>query len=342
MHISELSNRQLAGQRLMVGFDGTRLNADLRHLINTLMVGGIILFTRNITGPEQLQKLCLSIQEYGRQTGIPPLFIAIDQEGGQVARLKEPFTQFSGAAQLKKAEDARRFARITAYELNAVGINMNMAPVMDVALEKARSIMADRSFGSDPNQVSRIGIQIITRLQQDKIMAVAKHFPGIGRTTLDSHLDMPTLGVDIDTLVATDIIPFQDAISHKVAGIMLSHIFYDRIDPNWPASLSPVIARDILRDGMGYDGVVMTDDLDMGAIKKNYTIQEVMSQILSADIDIALLCHKSPDIEIAHEEILTSIRDSIDLRTRCKASVERILKLKERYLGSQEVRDLEI
>ncbi len=333
MHISELSDRQLAGQRLMVGFDGIRLNANLRHLISTLKVGGIILFTRNITGPEQLQKLCFSVQEYGNHTGIPPLFIAIDQEGGQVARLKEPFTQFSGAAKLKNTEEARRFARITAYELSAVGINMNMAPVMDVAPENARSIMAERSFGSDPEQVSRMGIQIITRLQQDNIMAVAKHFPGIGRTTLDSHLDMPALGVDLETLKAADIIPFQDAITHKVAGIMLSHIFYDRIDPHWPASLSPKIARNILRDEMGYGGVVMTDDLDMGAIKKRYPIQKVMTQILSADIDIALICHKSPDIETAYEEILKSITDSSDLRTRCRASVERILKLKEKYLG---------
>jgi len=210
---------------------------------------------------------------------------------------------------------------------------MNMAPVMDVAPENIQSIMAERSFGPDPQRVSEMGVQIIEQLQQNNIMAVAKHFPGIGRTTLDSHLDKPTLAIGLDILKTADLIPFQAAISGGVAGMMLSHIFYDQIDSRWPASLSPKIAERLLRNEMGFDGVVMTDDLDMGAIKKHYDIQTVVKQILSAGIDIAMICHKGPDIETAYQEILKSITDSPTVHAKCRTSVQRILKLKHQYLS---------
>ena len=333
MQVSEFNPPQLAGQRLMVGFDGIRLNSDLRHLITTLKIGGVILFARNISGPEQLLELSCAIQETARKVGMPPLFIAIDQEGGLVARLREPFTLLPGATKMKDLNTVRRYAGITAYELTGVGINMNMAPVMDVAPENIQSIMAERSFGPDPQRVSEMGVQIIEQLQQNNIMAVAKHFPGIGRTTLDSHLDKPTLAIGLDILKTADLIPFQAAITGGVAGMMLSHIFYDQIDSRWPASLSPKIAERLLRNEMGFDGVVMTDDLDMGAIKKHYDIQTVVKQILSAGIDIAMICHKGPDIETAYQEILKSITDSPTVHAKCRTSVQRILKLKHQYLS---------
>ena len=291
-----LNKQQLAGQRLMVGFNGTTFNDDLVFLIQKLHVGGVILFTRNILDPAQLQSLCADIQRCGRRYGLPPLFIAIDQEGGDVARLKKPFTQLPGAAQQKTESDASEFVRITAAELRSAGVNMNMAPVMDVAPEEITSIMASRSYGNNPEHVSRLGCRIIENFQQCNIMAVAKHFPGIGRTVLDSHDDMPKLDVEMDDLKCFDLIPFENAIKSQVSGMMLSHIFYERIDPNWPASLSPIIARDLLRDALNYKGVVMTDDLDMGAIKKHFDLQSVIKQILDAEIVSARSCHKSPDI----------------------------------------------
>ncbi len=330
-----LSDQQLAGQRLMVGFDGTAFNSDLQFLIEQLQVGGVILFTRNILDPRQLQNLCADIQRCGHRSGQPPLCIAIDQEGGDVARLKKPFTQLPGASQMKNEADAAEFVRITAAELRSAGVNMNMAPVMDVAPEDISSIMASRSYGADPARVSRMGCRVIEHFQQRNIMAVAKHFPGIGRTVLDSHEDMPTLDVDIDTLKKSDLVPFEDAIDCQVAGMMLSHIFYKRIDPDWPASLSAVIAGDLLRKELGYKGVVMTDDLDMGAIKKHYDIETVIMQILRADIDMALICHKGPDIQAAYEFILKQITDDAALRHKGIASVNRILQLKMKYLGYQ-------
>ena len=332
MDISDFSNEQIAGQRLMAGFDGTRLNDDLIFLIDTLKIGGIILFSRNLTIPDQIKDLCMSVQEYAIKCGQPPLFISIDQEGGQVARLKEPFTQFSGNPSMKNEEDAGHFAEITASELKNVGINMNMAPVLDVAFDNKKSIMKNRSWGNDPEWVSKLGATVIERLQKNGIMAVAKHFPGIGRTVLDSHIEMPPLDADLRTLESSDLRPFYEAIKHDVSGIMLSHILYSKIDIKWPASLSTKIAKDLLRDSMGFDGIVMTDDLDMGAIKNNYDIKAVIKQILSADIDIALICHKGPNIEIAYEKILKGLKDSKNIKTKGKESVRRILKTKERYL----------
>ena len=332
MKAANFSNEQLAGQRLMVGFDGTALNSDLKHLINRLRVGGIILFSRNLETPDQIRHLCEEIQDYARRSGQPPLFIAVDQEGGQVARLKEPFTQFPGNPRMKVVDDAIHFAEVTATELNRVGINMNMAPVMDIAPEEFNSIMSKRAFGGDPAWVSKLGVNVIEHLQTNKIMAVAKHFPGIGRTTLDSHLDLPILDDDLAAMERMDLIPFKAGIQHGVSGIMLSHIYYRNLDPRWPASLSNKIANVLLRDRMGFNGIVLTDDLDMGAIVKHFDIRTSIRRILAAEIDLALICHKGPNIEIAYSEILQKIMESDDFKAKGIESAGRIMELKTKYL----------
>jgi beta-N-acetylhexosaminidase len=260
------------------------------------------------------------------------LFIAVDQEGGQVARLKEPFTQFPGNPHMVNEEDAIYFAEVTATELTGVGINMNMAPVMDVAPKEINGIMAKRAFGDDPAWVTRLGVKVIEHLQHNNIMAVAKHFPGIGRTILDSHMDLPMLEDEISVIERMDLIPFKASIQHGVSGMMLSHIFYKKLDPQWPASLSDKIAKVLLRKKLGFDGIVLTDDLDMGAIVKHYDIQTAIRRILAAEIDVALICHKGPNIETAYEELLQGITDSAGTKTKGIESVERIMKLKKKYL----------
>jgi len=332
MQTTTFSYEQLAGQRLMVGFDGTTFNADLKYLIKHLKTGGVILFSRNLETPDQIKHLCDEIQNYARLCMQPPLFIAVDQEGGQVARLKAPFTQFPGNPHMNSEEDAVHFAKVTAAELSRVGINMNMAPVMDVAPEEIDSIMAKRAFGGDPAWVKRLGLKVIEHLQCNNIMAVAKHFPGIGRTILDSHLDLPMLDADTSAIERMDLIPFKAGIQHGVSGVMLSHIFYKNLDPRWPASLSDKIAKTLLRGHIGFDGIVLTDDLDMGAIVKHYDIQTSIRRILAAEIDLALICHKGPNIEIAYKELLQGIMESADLKAKGIESVERIMKLKRKYL----------
>jgi beta-N-acetylhexosaminidase len=333
MQIDRFSDEQLAGQRLMVGFEGTEFNEDLKFLINRLKIGGFILFAINIESPDQIKELCRSIQDYARICQQPPLFIAVDQEGGQVARLKEPFTIFPGNPHMKSEADAVRFAEITAAEMNQVGINMNMAPVMDVSPEGSDSIMAERTFGDNPDWVSRLGVKVIKHLQLNHIMAVAKHFPGIGRTILDSHLDMPVLHDDLSAMEQFDLIPFEAGIRSGVSGVMLSHVFYSQLDPQWPASLSPQIAKNLLRKHMQFNGLVLTDDLDMGAIAKHYDVQTAVDQILAADIDLTLICHKGPSIEIAFEKMAKEISDSPAIKASGIESVERIMEAKREYIG---------
>ena len=335
MKVNQLSAEQLAGQRLMVGFDGMTLSEDLKYLIDTIKVGGIILFSRNIEDKKQLKELCFSAQGYARAVDQPPLFIAVDQEGGEVARLRSPFTEFVGNPGMKDEADAISFATITAEELKTVGINMNMAPVMDVAATEVKSIMTGRSFGSDPEWTARLGVTVIDHFQKNGIMAVAKHFPGIGRTTLDSHIDRPFLETDAEVLMKTDMVPFTAAIDHQVAGIMFSHIVYKDLDPVWPASLSPVIAVELLRKRYGYTGLILSDDLDMGAIKNYYPLDTVITQIMAADVDQALICHRSPDIEAAVAMIETIQQRTTKMWERSQKSVERILSLKSTFLGGR-------
>ncbi len=332
MNIEDFSDEQLAGQRLMVGFEGKRFNQDLKFLIRDLKVGGIILFSQNTETPAQVKKLCEAVQEYARISGQPPLIIAIDQEGGQVARLKEPFSEFPGNPAMQDVKDAIYFAETTATELIQVGINMNLAPVMDIAPREIASIMAERAFGHDPRWVSKMGLTVITHLQQHHIMAVAKHFPGIGRTMSDSHVDLPFCEYDLSELQSCDLIPFADSIEQQVAGIMLSHVIYPKIDPQWPASLSKQIAHNLLRERMRFSGVSMTDDLDMGAIHKHFDLKAAIAQILQAGIDMALVCHKGPKIEIAYQEILAGLRRSQETKAMGIASVKRIMALKEKYI----------
>jgi beta-N-acetylhexosaminidase len=316
----------------MAGFDGKRMGRQLQRLIADLHVGGLILFKRNLESPRQIADLCRSAQRHARECGLPPLLIAIDQEGGQVARLGPPFTRFPGNPAIRYKADAERFARITATELAWVGINMNMAPVLDAAPEGFESIMAQRVFGSDPQRVARLGEAVIAAMQGGGVMAVAKHFPGIGRTRLDSHLDLPRLDESLKSLEAYDLVPFRKAISSRVAGVMLSHVLYPQLDPEWPASLSKPIARDLLRRQMRFDGVVMTDDLEMGAIARHYGFDAAVGQVLRTDVDIALICHSAEKLRRAHALMVRKIGASQKRRAAAKASATRIMALKGQYL----------
>ena len=330
-----LDKVQRAGQRLMVGFNGIALDDTLKYYIDQIKVGGIILFSRNIDSPDQIRALCGNAQDYARQCGQPPLFIGIDQEGGVVARLKSPFTQFDGNPHMVAKDDAVHFALTTAQELSQIGVNMNMAPVLDVLPDTGESVMKERAFGHQPEHVARMGKTVIDLFQKNHIMAVAKHFPGIGRTVLDSHFELPDLKTDFDELAARDLIPFQSAIETQVTGIMLSHIRYRSLDPRWPASLSPIIAEEVLRQKMGFQGLILTDDLDMGAIAKHYDVKQIVHQCLTATVDILLICHPGPKIEEARNQISNFQKnDEEDYNRKEAAALERIARYKKAFLGN--------
>ncbi len=321
-----------AGQKIMAGFDGTFLNDDLRFLIKDIKIGGIILFSRNIESPEQIRELTASARAFAKECGQPGLFIAIEQEGGKVARLKPPFTVFDGAPYIKTRQDAENFANITAKELLSVGINMNMAPVLDVAPKDMESIMGPRSFGCDPAHVAHMGKIIIEIFRKKGLIAVCKHFPGIGRTIIDSHVDLPYMEKDLEEIKSFELPPFIDAIRKGVPGVMLSHIAYTKIDKKWPASLSRIIAKELLREKSGFKGITITDDLDMGAINKYFDIKTIGKRILKAHIDIALICHKGPNAEYIFSFFSDRAKNDRVSEKIIKDSAKRILAIKKSYL----------
>ncbi len=320
---------------MMVGFDGNDLDDTLKYYIEKLKVGGLILFARNLVSPDQIETLCHNVQVFAFQCGQPPLFIGIDQEGGVVARLKPPFTQFAGNPFMKTVDEAVQFARVTASELNRIGVNMNMSPVLDVLPPQGPSVMETRAFVGGPDRVAQMGASIVKHLQQNGIMSVAKHFPGIGRTVLDSHEDLPDLDIDEANLTSRDLIPFRTAIETHVTGIMLSHIRYRRLDPIWPASLSVNIAGSLLRDKMGFSGLVLTDDLDMGAISKHYDGHAIVQQCLKAKVDILMICHPGPKIERTFNDILKSIKTNEEISKESSHSLERIMDTKKMFLSNK-------
>ena len=331
-----LTLEQLAGQRLMVGFHGQALDDNLRFMIRDLRVGGLILFKRNVSEPSQIAELCGAAQVCAADSGNPPLVIAIDQEGGPVARLGPPFTVFPGNRAIGASgseQSAKEFGAVTARELKGVGINMNLAPVLDVAPPGFDSVMADRVFGEDPELVASLGKTMIKGLQDNGMPAAAKHFPGIGRTTLDSHADLPRLDTERQVLDETDLVPFRVAIASGVEAVMLSHVVYRAFDAEWPASLSSVIAKTVLRESMGFGGIIMTDDLDMGAIEKHFDIETAVRRVLGAEIDIALICHSRQKMEKAYQVLLEVGGESEESRRKATASVQRILNLKQKYLS---------
>ena len=323
--------RHLAGQRLMLGFNGTEFNKDLETIIRDYQAGGIILFKPNIVSPDQVAALCADVRAFAASLNLPPLFIAVDQEGGAVSRLPPPFTRFDGNPFIRTRKQAAAFARITAKELKQAGINMNLAPVMDVVPPDTDSIMKTRAFPGDADTVSSLGATVIKTLQSSGIMAVAKHFPGIGRTVLDSHHHLPELDAALSDLQAVDLVPFEAAVRADAAGIMISHIFYPRLDPRWQASLSTAIAHDLVRHTLGFDGLVLTDDLDMKAIDQD--MDTCMARILASGIDLALICHQGPDIETAVNALTRQLTSDQTMQASGRVCLERIYRYKEQYLG---------
>lgn len=323
----------ICGQKIMAGFDGKELNSDLKFLISELKIGGLTLFSRNIESPKQLKTLVNQILNFSEKNKIPKPFISIDQEGGEVARLKEPFTVFKGNPSIKTKKHAVGFAKTQAIELNKLNINMNFAPVLDVIPDNFNSIMEKRAFKGNAFKVAELGSYVIKTLQELNTMAVAKHFPGIGRTAIDSHFELPVVERNIDELFSEELIPFKKAINTDVAGIMLSHIFYPELDSKWQASLSPKIAKNLLRGTMGYKGLIMTDDLDMKSVK--HDIETSARQILLSDIDIVLICHKGPGIENMFYEFNKLVKENKELLELSKRSFKRIIKTKNKYFNQQ-------
>ncbi len=278
----------------MAGMPGTALDPETHKLIREYCLAGIIFFSRNIESPVQLASLCNSLQECSLKYHGTPLFLAVDQEGGRVVRLKHPFTTFPGNSAIGEdpnfSEKAVQFARTTAQEMALVGLNMDFAPVLDVLVGEPEKHLVGRSFGNNPEKVARLGKIIVSVLQENGVMATAKHYPGLGPANLDPHHLLPTIDADEQEIQDTHLLPFIAAIRANVAAIMSSHALYSKLDPNVPATLSYKIMTVLLRESLGFRGMLVSDDLEMGAIKNGWGTPEGALASFEAGADILLIC----------------------------------------------------
>ncbi|MCS7385735.1 MAG: beta-N-acetylhexosaminidase [archaeon GB-1867-005] len=282
----------LSGQLMMVGFHGVEFSEEHEELLKVIKPSGIILFKRNIVDPKQLAGLIKDFQAFAKKIGLPPLIVSIDYEGGIVVRISRGATSLPSLMAIsatRRIECARIVAEIAAKELKAIGINMNLAPVVDVNTNPVNPIIGVRSFGDDPIEVAAFSEAYIKSLQSNGVMAVAKHFPGHGDTSVDSHLDLPVLNLSLEEMVKRELIPFKAAVEAGVSSIMAAHIAYPKIDESGlPATLSKPIVGGILRGMLGFDGVVMTDALEMKAIRDRFEPKEIVALALNAGVDLLL------------------------------------------------------
>ena len=331
--IAEMTIEEKVGQLIMVGFDGTQASDTIEAYIRERFVGGVVLFSRNIETPQQTAELTNELQRLAGATARQiPLFIGIDQEGGWVIRLKEAATVLPGNMALgatDSTELAERAGEVTALELAAVGVNLNFAPVMDVNNNPDNPVIDRRSFGGSPELVSRLGVPYIRGLQRNGVLATAKHFPGHGDTTVDSHFDLPTVNHDRERIHALELQPFRAAIDADVAAIMTAHIVYPTFDPDRPATLSPTILTDLLRKQLGFDGLLITDDMEMKAIDDRYRSGEAAVMAVEAGADIVMvLWTPAKQLEV-FDALLSAVKSGRISEARLDQSVKRILKSKE-------------
>ncbi len=328
----QLTQREKIGQLFMVGFMGTSVTADLAAFLKEYQPGGVILFSRNLESIEQIVDLTNDLQRHSPRS---PLLISIDQEGGRVSRLPKGFTIFPPCEVLGRCnstELAYAAAATTAKELRAVGINMNMAPVLDVNSNPNNPVIGDRAFGTSPELVSELALATAAGLQDHKVVACGKHFPGHGDTNADSHKELPVVDASRDRLEAVEFPPFRRAASAGVATMMTAHVLYRALDEQLPATLSPVIITKLLRQELTYDGVVLTDDLEMHAIVDHYGTGEAAVRAFHAGCDVLLIC-KDCDREIAaFEAVEKAVASGSISEKRLDESVDRIQRVKQRFI----------
>ncbi len=322
-----------AGQFIMAGFEGLAPPPSLIERVRAGRIGGIILFARNAESARQIATLISSLQEAALASPLEsPLLMGIDQEGGRVSRLPDDFTIFPAARVFGEAGDpalAREAARVTGAELEAIGVNVNFAPVTDILTNAECAVLGDRAFGETPEAVAHIGEAIIHGLQETGVAACAKHFPGIGEMAPDPHETLPTSRLTLDDIRARELKPFRNLIRRAPpACVMVAHAVFEEIDGTAPASLSPVFLENILRGELGFQGVAITDDLDMGAIDDP---ADAALRAIFAGAEIALICHSEDAQERAVETIARAIRGGDISPEREMAASDRIRRLRESY-----------
>lgn len=305
--------RHKIGQQIVIGLQGTTLSKDEADFIVRNNIGGVVLFKRNCESPEQIRSLCAEVQNLRHQMpDKAPLFISIDMEGGRVHRLKAPFTQWPPAAAVGKLDStsvAFRFAQAMGDELRAVGINLDYAPCIDVLTNPANTVIGDRALSSNPEIVAKLGSALVRGYIKSNVLPCAKHFPGHGNTLLDSHFDLPVEDKTLEELEKVELEPFKKCFRARLDLVMVAHVKFPKIDPEWPASLSETFLKKILRDHLRFRGLVFTDDLDMKALTKNFDKGAIAVRALKAGANILLYCNEPDSPPTALDAVEKALAD---------------------------------
>lgn len=327
--------RRRIGQLLIAGFGGPEIPVELKAIAREFGLGGVILFARNVVEAEQVAELSFSAAHLG---GDQPSWVSVDQEGGRVARLKAPFTEWPAMAALGRSGDealAERFARALAAELRAVGVTLDFTPVLDVRTNPRNAVIGDRALAETARDVARMGRAIIAGLQGEGVAACGKHFPGHGDTSADSHHELPVVEHPAERLRDVEFVPFKEAISADVGFVMTAHLLVPELDDRAPATLSRRIVTGLLREELGFEGVVLSDDLEMKAIAGEYTVPVAAVRAIEAGCDGVLVCSDRYDTQAAVlEELVRAVEDDRLTLSRVEEALKRHQRAKERFLAA--------
>lgn len=328
--VASMSKTEKIGQMVMIGIQGTKVDDDSLYMLNQYHMGGVILFDRNMESPEQVKQLTSDLQAQSNEK--VPLFIGIDEEGGDVVRMAEKLTPPPSQKEIGATgdiEQAKTWAIKTAKSLKDMGINVNFAPVADVGSNDKRS------YSTDANTVIDFVRAATKGYQQENIIYSLKHFPGIGKGKVDSHIDSSSIDVAKEVLMTEDILPFKTIIDESDPNdyfILVSHLKYLALDEEYPASLSSKIMTDLLRNELGYKGIIITDDMEMGAVANHNDFRSIGVNAVKAGADIVLVCHEYEHQQEVYLGLLDAVNNGEISQQRIDESVKRIVKAKLLHL----------
>lgn len=321
------------GQMVIAGFDGYEVNDNVRSLIRNYRIGGFILYGGNVQSTGQLLAL-INWLKITNSSNKVPIFISVDEEGGRVSRMPAEFVNIPAMGAIGRINDgslAYRVGNVTAEMIRSFGFNMDFAPVLDINSNPNNPVIGDRAFGSTPEPVSRLGVQAMLGIRDGGVIPVVKHFPGHGDTSVDSHTALPVVNYDLNRLSNYEFVPFKAAINNSADAVMVAHILLTQADPANPSSMSGTVITDILRNQLGFKGVVITDDMTMGAITKNYDLAEAAIKSVNAGSDIVLLSGGyNNEVKVLNALRNAAVNGRIPM-SRINDSVYRILRLKLKY-----------
>ncbi|ABF88404.1 glycosyl hyrolase, family 3 [Myxococcus xanthus DK 1622] len=321
----------------MVGFPGTHIDSELAALMDDGIYGAI-LFKRNVGSAADTAALCHALKTRAGR----PFILSVDQEGGRVARLRgAPFTALPPMRELGQRGDAaqvERVGRLLAYELRALGFDWDFAPVLDVDTNPANPVIGDRSFSREAEEVARLGVALARGLEAGGVASCGKHFPGHGDTTTDSHLTLPRLPHDLERLRSVELVPFRAFAQAGLASLMTAHVLFDALDPGVPATMSQRVLQGVLREELGFDGVLVSDDLEMKAIAGHYSVEEATVQGTLAGVDLFLVCHNADVQRRAIEALVKAVESGRVSRERIAQAHRRLDALSARFAHPAEDR----